>query len=226
MSKHKTNEEEVTKKEEAFAKKDAEVFGKKEEEITNNKKEITKRFKDEAFANRMVELLKELGVNANAFAKTLLYDRSQTVYDAKKAKSYPSFIFFQRFLAVDAYNHINIEWLISGNGNMKKDDNLKEKDLVIQTLQIEKKQVEEQSQDKIRQLELTLSDKMEIIDALKERIKDKDSLLEAAKKETDTYVKKISHVPNVYEHSKAIPKSTNDDLRSIPEEKKKTRPSL
>ena len=59
-----------------------------------------------------------LGENKNAFANRLGYERAQTVYDIINGKSAPSYDFFKRFQLSEYSDIINIDWLLTGRGNM------------------------------------------------------------------------------------------------------------
>lgn len=67
-------------------------------------------------AKRLDQLLDELGLNANKFAKKLGYDRSVTIYNVLNGKTQPGYN-----LLHDIATHIpevNIHWLLSGKGEM------------------------------------------------------------------------------------------------------------
>ena len=83
--------------------------------------------KNTEISERIEMLLTHLGINRNLFAKTLGYDRSQTVYDIINGKAKPSYDFFDRFLNSEYSDIINLEWLISEKGDMLKSKNQIEK---------------------------------------------------------------------------------------------------
>lgn len=82
-------------------------------------------------SERIAEILAFAGENKNSFAKKLGYDRAQTVYDVINGKSSPSFDFLRKFQMSEFSETINIEWLLTGKGNMIKSDNTKEENLRI-----------------------------------------------------------------------------------------------
>ncbi len=74
--------------------------------------------KNTGISERISNIVEYLGVSKNEFALKLGYDRSQTIYDITNGKSLPSHDFFDRFLNSEYSENINIEWVISGHGNM------------------------------------------------------------------------------------------------------------
>lgn len=82
-------------------------------------------------SERIAEILAFTGENKNSFAKKLGYDRAQTVYDVINGKSSPSFDFLRKFQMSEFSETINIEWLLTGKGNMIKSDNTKDENLRI-----------------------------------------------------------------------------------------------
>lgn len=66
----------------------------------------------------MIDLIDE---NPNSFAKILGYSRSQTIYDIINGKSAPSYDFFNRFANTEFSNKINLQWLLTGKGEMLKE---------------------------------------------------------------------------------------------------------
>ncbi|QAA81376.1 hypothetical protein EI546_06380 [Aequorivita sp. H23M31] len=69
---------------------------------------------------RLTKLIDSLGITRNEFAKNLGYDRTQGIYDMTKGKAKPSFDFFERLLNSEYSEIINIEWLLTGKGEMLK----------------------------------------------------------------------------------------------------------
>lgn len=57
-------------------------------------------------------------ISPNFFAQKLGYTRSQTIYDITNGKSAPSYDFFKRFMLSEYSAIYNIDWLITGRGNM------------------------------------------------------------------------------------------------------------
>lgn len=80
--------------------------------------------------SRMIELLES---NPNSFAKILGYPRAQTVYDIVNGKSAPSYDFFRRFQISEYSDIINIDWLLTGRGEMLKTPNLEDKNTHLNT---------------------------------------------------------------------------------------------
>ncbi|HAZ00675.1 MAG: hypothetical protein A2W90_14455 [Bacteroidetes bacterium GWF2_42_66] len=73
-------------------------------------------------SERISIVIEYLNLTPNSFAKKLGYERSQTLYDIINQKSAPSFDFFYKFCNSEFSALINTEWLISGNGNYKKEE--------------------------------------------------------------------------------------------------------
>jgi len=71
-------------------------------------------------SERISKIIEFIGISRNAFAKKLGYERAQTVYDIINGKSAPSFDFLQRFALSEYSEAINLEWLITGNGEMER----------------------------------------------------------------------------------------------------------
>lgn len=69
---------------------------------------------------RIIVMLESLNVSANEFAQKIGYARAQTVYDAIKGKVTPKFEFYERFVNSEYSAKINIEWLLTGKGEMLK----------------------------------------------------------------------------------------------------------
>ena len=69
---------------------------------------------------RITKILAETGVTSNNFAQKLGYTRSQTIYDIVNGKSAPSYDFFNRFASSEFSEIINLDWLLTGRGEMYK----------------------------------------------------------------------------------------------------------
>jgi phage repressor protein C with HTH and peptisase S24 domain len=82
-------------------------------------KEKTK--KNAGISCRVSEMLEFLNESRNSFATKLGYDRAQTIYDIINGKSAPSYDFFRRFQLSEFSDTINIDWLLTGRGNMTAD---------------------------------------------------------------------------------------------------------
>lgn len=76
---------------------------------------------------RITKIIGYLGETSNSFATKLGYLRAQTVYDIQKMKSAPSYDFFQRFSNAGYSAIIDIDWLLTGNGSMLKQNVSNEK---------------------------------------------------------------------------------------------------
>lgn len=70
---------------------------------------------------RITKVIDYLGETPNSFATKMGYQRAQTIYDIQKMKSAPSFDFFNRFSIAGYSAIINLDWLLTGNGNMLKE---------------------------------------------------------------------------------------------------------
>lgn len=78
---------------------------------------------------RITKVIDYLGETANSFATKLGYQRAQTIYDIQKMKSAPSYDFFQRFTIAGYSVIINLDWLLTGEGNMLRTESEKEEKL-------------------------------------------------------------------------------------------------
>lgn len=78
---------------------------------------------------RITKVIDYLGETANSFATKLGYQRAQTIYDIQKMKSAPSYDFFQRFTIAGYSAIINLDWLLTGEGNMLRTESEKEEKL-------------------------------------------------------------------------------------------------
>ena len=70
---------------------------------------------------RISKILAEEGLSPNNFAQKLGYSRSQTIYDIINCKSAPSYDFFNRFAISEFSETYNLDWLLTGRGDMKKE---------------------------------------------------------------------------------------------------------
>ena len=78
--------------------------------------------KNAEISARISQLIDYLNLNPNSFSKKLQYDRSQVVYDILNGKALPSSDFYIR-LKNSEYSDISIDWIITGEGPMLKQDN-------------------------------------------------------------------------------------------------------
>lgn len=69
-------------------------------------------------SERILQLIDNLGVNVNEFSKNLGYNRSQAIYDMRNGKAKPSFDFFYKLLNSEYSDIVNIEWIVTGRGDM------------------------------------------------------------------------------------------------------------
>jgi phage repressor protein C with HTH and peptisase S24 domain len=73
-------------------------------------------------SERLSQVIDFLGSNPNEFANKLGYNRSQAVYDMLNGKSKPSFDFFQKLLNSEYSETVDLEWLVTGRGDMLKNE--------------------------------------------------------------------------------------------------------
>jgi transcriptional regulator with XRE-family HTH domain len=78
--------------------------------------------KNSEISERITLMLSTLSLSPNSFAKKLGYERSQTIYDIINGKSAPSYDFFKRFQVSEYSETIQIDWLLTGRGEMLKSD--------------------------------------------------------------------------------------------------------
>ena len=82
--------------------------------------------KNTTISERITQITDLLGVSVNDFAKKIGYNRSQAVYDVINGKSKPSFDFFDKLYNSEYSEKFNCEWLITGKGNMLKEEVVEE----------------------------------------------------------------------------------------------------
>lgn len=82
-----------------------------------NKYEID--LKNTEISERVFLIIQKLSLNPNSFAAGLGYTRSQTIYDIINGKSAPSYDFFRRFMLSPYSKQINIDWLLTGRGEIE-----------------------------------------------------------------------------------------------------------
>ena len=70
---------------------------------------------------RIAEILANEGLSPNNFASKLGYQRSQTIYDIVNGKSAPSYDFFNKFAVSEFSETYNLDWLLTGRGEMNKE---------------------------------------------------------------------------------------------------------
>lgn len=90
----------------------------KDTEFSDMNKEKEKKIAE--ISARVGLIIEKCGLTSNGFAIKLGYTRSQTIYDIINKKSAPSFDFFNRFMISEFSEIINIDWLLTGRGDMRK----------------------------------------------------------------------------------------------------------
>ncbi|MFN3271214.1 MAG: helix-turn-helix transcriptional regulator [Cloacibacterium caeni] len=81
--------------------------------------------KNTEISERIKQIIDFVGVTNNEFAKKLGYNRTQSIYDIVNGKSKPSFDFFEKLINSEYSEYINVQNLISGNGEFFKTKSLK-----------------------------------------------------------------------------------------------------
>ena len=76
--------------------------------------------KNTEISERIIELVDFLNITKNDLAVNLGYNRSQAIYDMANGKAKPSFDFFSRLLNSEYSELINVEYLITGKGQLAK----------------------------------------------------------------------------------------------------------
>lgn len=76
--------------------------------------------KNTKISERILQIIENENINKNNFATNLKYSRSQAIYDILNEKSKPSYDFFKRFADSEYSAKYNIEWLLTGEGEMLK----------------------------------------------------------------------------------------------------------
>lgn len=76
--------------------------------------------KNTEISARIAELIERVGEKPSSFAKRLGYSRAQTIYDILNGKSAPSYDFFNRFANTEYSARIDLQWLLTGKGDMLK----------------------------------------------------------------------------------------------------------
>ena len=79
-----------------------------------------KKEKNAEISARVRLIIEKSGATNNSFALKLGYARSQTIYDIINEKSAPSYDFFYRFMISEYSEIYNIDWLLTGQGEMLK----------------------------------------------------------------------------------------------------------
>jgi transcriptional regulator with XRE-family HTH domain len=82
--------------------------------------------KNTTISERIIQITDFLGVSINDFAKKIGYNRSQAVYDVVNGKSKPSFDFFDKLYNSEYSGIFNYEWIITGKGEMLKQEPVEE----------------------------------------------------------------------------------------------------
>lgn len=71
-------------------------------------------------SDRLRIIIEKEGITPSKFSKKLGYDRSQTIHDILNAKSNPSYDFFYKFIKSEYSEIYDLNWLITGDGEMQK----------------------------------------------------------------------------------------------------------
>ncbi len=132
--------------------------------------------KNAEISARIAEMIENLGLKPNSFAKALGYGRAQTIYDIINGKSAPSYDFFYKFATSEYSEIIDIMWLLTGIGQIRKtkryeweltnNNNANSNSKVTDNLP----QQQEQNGIFVSQLLETIREQAEEIGHLKERI--------------------------------------------------------
>ena len=71
-------------------------------------------------SDRVRIIIQNEKVTPNKFSQNLGYERSQTIHDILNSKSNPSYDFFYRFAKSEYSEFYDLNWLITGEGEMLK----------------------------------------------------------------------------------------------------------
>ena len=166
--------------------------------------------KNAEISERLAEILASAGVSSNFFAAKLGYQRSQTIYDILNGKSAPSYDFFKRFMLSEYSEIYNIDWLLTGRGDMLRDfDNYLS---VLYPKQIMQRLMKEENKDVAN---IGLSDNaavmvklLEMIDTRDKRIKELTEENKKLHSENGTLCERYN---NLMERWGAIVSSANNE---------------
>ena len=136
--------------------------------------------KNTEISARVTEMIEFLQETPNSFAKSLGYNRAQTLYDIISGKSAPSYDFFNKVANAEISAQINIKWLITGKGNIYNNTDNKEANIATPHTDI------------IEKLLCTIQEQAEEIGMLRERIKQFEK--EKGKSASDVPVSGIANV--------------------------------
>lgn len=125
--------------------------------------------KNAEISARIAETIKRVGENPSSFAKCLGYSRAQTIYDILNGKSAPSYDFFNRFANAEISALINLQWLLTGKGDMLKTKSIQTQQTCDSCSILDNKDSEN--------LSLSQTFIADIIDKFLATIKDKDKKL-------------------------------------------------
>lgn len=136
--------------------------------------------KNTEISARVAEMIEFLHETPNSFAKSLGYNRAQTLYDIISGKSAPSYDFFYKVANAEISAHINIKWLITGKGYICNNTDNKTTNIATHHTDI------------IEKFLCTIQEQAEEIGMLRERIKQLER--EKEKNVSDVPVSGIANV--------------------------------
>jgi len=67
---------------------------------------------------RLGRFITKVSENPNSFAKKIGYIRTQTIYDILNEKHKPNLTFIERLANAEISKSLNLNWLLTGNGEM------------------------------------------------------------------------------------------------------------
>lgn len=142
--------------------------------------------KNTEISARIADTIKRVGENPSSFAKCLGYSRAQTIYDILNGKSAPSYDFFYRFANAEISASINLQWLLTGKGDMIKTKSTQTQQTYDNSSSLDNKDNNNPS--------LTQTFITDIIDKFLTTIKDKDEKLSGQAKKIAEQAAEISRL--------------------------------
>jgi hypothetical protein len=125
-----------------------------------------------SFSNRLNLIINELGYSKNSFAEALGYKNNSVIYDYTREdvkQKQPGFDFFQRF--VHAKTGINIEWLLTGEGDKWQKKGTADVKTSLKEKAPDNEELIEGYRRRVYFLEQDVKFRDSIIEALRERLK-------------------------------------------------------